>query len=96
MSMRIGKLTARQACYLVLGNRTTATDIARACVRHTTAGRLRAAGFAVIHTPGRVQNGTHCTVTWLQRGEESLWVPTAMARFDSCFNEGEGRPGDES
>ncbi len=63
LSVHRGALTPAEACERVRGHVTDAL-LARTCVRHTTAGALRAAGFAVLHTPGRITAGPHCSVIY--------------------------------
>jgi hypothetical protein len=68
----------------------TRAILERAGMRSTTAGTLRAAGFAVVHTPGAIVNGPHVSVVW--PGAQPLdqhvatWSPEVSAKFDSCFN----------
>ncbi|WP_459802605.1 hypothetical protein [Herbidospora sp. RD11066] len=73
----------------------TAHDLERAAVRYTSVGKLRAAGFAVVHTPGRVTNGCgadgeHVSVIWpvedpLVR-QDIPWPPDVAESFVQCFN----------
>ena len=54
LSMMRGKLTKAEACLRRNGGRPAhPADVERVGVRYTTAGELRDAGFAVIHTCGR-------------------------------------------
>ncbi len=55
LSMMRGELTVAEACMRRNGGRTAhPSDVERADVRYTTAGKLRTAGFAVVFTrPGR-------------------------------------------
>jgi hypothetical protein len=70
-------------------------DVAAAGVRYTTAGILRAAGFAVIHTPGRKgEDYGHVSAVWpadnpLDEPDPKWPVPVQEA-FAACFTEGEG------
>lgn len=59
--------------------------------RYTYAGRLREAGFTVIHTPGRLgsQKG-HVTIAWSDDVAQlyiTPWPIRVTETFDSCFNE---------
>jgi hypothetical protein len=101
ISLLTGKLTIEQAARYVLRSVFT-RDIERASVRYTTAGDLRKAGFAVLHTPGRIFAGcdgdlSHVSVIWpaddpVQR-QDIPWEPDVTASFTQCFNghEDEGR-----
>lgn len=72
----------------------TASVLARAGTRRTTAGRLRRAGFAVVHTPGVIADGPHVSVVWPRERplEEQVaaWSDAVSRAFDSCFNGKEG------
>jgi len=94
VSLLTGKLTIEQAARYVLSS-VFARDIQRASVRYTTAGDLRKAGFAVLHTPGRISAGcdgdlTHVSVIWpagdpVQR-QDIPWGPEVTDSFARCFN----------
>jgi hypothetical protein len=62
----------------------------RAGLRQTIAGKLRKAGFAVVHTPGAIANGPHVSVVWPATTPFELQEPACpdavSAEFDSCFN----------
>jgi hypothetical protein len=64
--------------------------LARAGLRQTTAGKLRKAGFAVVHTPGKIANGPHVSVVWPAsrpfEQQDPDWPDEVSTRFDSCFN----------
>jgi hypothetical protein len=70
--------------------RATRRDFRRARVRYTTAGVLRKAGFAVVHTPsGRINDDPHVSVVWpaeapLER-QDIPWPEEVKARFAQCF-----------
>lgn len=71
------------------------TDVERASVRYTTAGDLRAAGFAVIHTCGRKGEGNgHVSVVWPADqpldAPDPAWPAHVRKAFAACFTEGEG------
>lgn len=57
---------------------------------YATALRLREAGFAIVHTPGRIRGGVHATVVWPAddplNHQEVPWPPGVPALFDECFN----------
>jgi hypothetical protein len=62
-------------------------------VRYTTARRLRAAGFLVVHTPGRMgHQKAHVTVAWPSATGSELvatpWTTPVTDAFDQCFNDG--------
>jgi hypothetical protein len=95
LSVLIGRWSAGDAVRYVLPQPPAKEQLDRAVVRLTTAGTLRKAGFAVVHTPGRVKPGKHATVVWSQGDPIAQpvvpWSQTASEEFDSCFNkEGEG------
>lgn len=91
MSVQAYRATAQQMCEHVLGDRATDADRDVACVRHTTVGALRAEGFLVIHTPGKIRNSLHCTVIFPGSPQEEdndvTWTVTAARVFDACFNQ---------
>lgn len=73
----------------------TARALEAAAVRYTSAGRLRAEGFAVVHTPGRLLGrcGTasqHVSIVWPDddptNRQDIPWPPTVSKRFVRCFN----------
>lgn len=75
--------------YVLRGESPTRRRLARVALRHTTAGALRAAGFAVVHTTGRVRGNPHVSVVWpaTRPLQEQLvpWPSEVSARFDACF-----------
>jgi hypothetical protein len=92
VSLLRGKLTVEEATrYRFRRGGTAAIQAAaeRSDVRHTTGGQLRRAGFALVHTPGRMIDGAHVSVVWpaddpLER-QDIPWPDTVAARFASCF-----------
>ena len=84
VSLIRGRLTPGEAASLVRrqGGRYQVTD--RDKVRHTTAGRLRSAGFVVRSTPSRRIPG-HVSVEL--PNPEDVWDNSARSRFDDCFGE---------
>lgn len=88
-----GNLTRKAVCeYVRNGEPPTDRDLRRAGFRSTTAGRLREAGFAVVHTRSRAKDVGHASVCWPAddplRHQEIPWPPAVSARFNGCFNEG--------
>jgi len=77
-SMFIGACDVDQITRKVLGRPGQASDQ----VRHTTVGRLRAAGFVVTSTPG-LRNPDHVSVA--VPGNRVPWDHGEQERFDSCF-----------
>src|SRR5712664_2930870 len=100
LSVLRGAISAREVTqYVLQGKEPTDRQLAKARIRQTTAVELRLAGFAVVHTPGRVLDSAHCTVAWPDRdpleAPEVPWPPDVSERFDSCFNkEGEVKAGE--
>lgn len=93
LSIFVGHLSAEDATRLRLeatGQEPTARQLRDAAARHATALRLREAGFAVVHTPGRIRGGAHATVVWPAddplNHQEVPWPPGVPALFDECFN----------
>ncbi|MDQ2754278.1 MAG: hypothetical protein M3R71_01875 [Actinomycetota bacterium] len=84
VSLIRGRLSARDAASLVRrrGERYQVTDQDR--VRHTTARRLRSAGFVVRATPTRRIPGH---VSAEVQNPEDVWDNSARSRFDDCFDE---------
>jgi hypothetical protein len=95
VSLLIGKQTIEDALrYVLQGNPPTRQQLRQAVTRLTSVGKLRNAGFAVVHTPGRVRQGIHVSVVW--PGDDPLnrqdipWPGSVSEAFDSCFNEKRG------
>lgn len=60
VSMLIGRQSVEEAMrYVLMGNPPTRQQLNRAVVRLTSVGTLREAGFAAVHTPGRVRGRRH-------------------------------------
>lgn len=80
----------------VLRREPTDSDLRKSRIRRTTAAVLRAAGFAVVHTPGRVLHSPHCTIVWPDADPietpQVPWPAEVSERFEECFNDkgGEG------
>jgi hypothetical protein len=96
LSMLRGHVSVVEACdYRSSGVRLSAARLAKAATRQTTAGKLRAAGFAVVHTPGqRIKNGIHVSIIWPPGDplhvQRAPWPAEVSQRFAACFNkEGE-------
>jgi hypothetical protein len=95
VSLLMGEQTVEEALrYVLQGNPPTRRQLSQAVTRLTGAGQLRNAGFAVVHTPGRVRHGIHVSVVW--PGEDPLnrqdipWPGPVSGAFDSCFSEKRG------
>jgi hypothetical protein len=92
VSVLLGEWSVEDATrYVLMGKPPRRQQLSRAVARLTTVGRLRKAGFAVVHTPGHIKNGLHATVVWpaddpLLR-PEAAWPSEVSELFDSCFNE---------
>ena len=93
LSVLRGRISLEDAVRYVLKESPTEHDLRRARIRRTTVGELRLAGFAVVHTPGRVRgkDAIHCTVAWPETdpidASQVPWPAMASERFDACFNE---------
>lgn len=92
LSLLRGKQSTLEAArYVLRDDDPDPKRVARAGVRYSTAGALRKAGFAVVHTPGRIVEGTHVSVIW--PAEDPLevqtvpWPPDMGRLLDACFNE---------
>jgi hypothetical protein len=100
LSVLRGPISVMAAVRYVLPQEPTDGQLKNGRIRLTTAGSLREAGFAVVHTPGPVRRDEHCTVVWPDSEPLSSpqvpWPPEVSARFDSCFNEEEEVRTDES
>jgi len=96
VSVQRGKLTVAEASALRNGGAPAhPVDVAAAGVRYTTAGKLREAGFAVIHTPGiKGEESGHGSVVWPDANpldeQDRAWPPGVQSTFAACFTEGEG------
>jgi hypothetical protein len=92
VSLLLGEWSVEDATrYVLMGNPPTRGQLSRAAMRLTSAGKLRRAGFAVVHTPGRIKGGPHVSVIWPANDPLNdarvPWPPEVSERFDSCFNE---------
>ena len=100
LSVLRGEISLLEATRYVLPREPTEQDLQKARIRRTTAAALRRAGFAIVHTPGKVLGSVHCTVAWPAtdplENPQVPWPPEVSAAFDSCFNEGEEVNPDES
>jgi hypothetical protein len=97
VSVHRGAISLTEAC--IRRNRRNPVapqDIARAGIRRARAGDLRAADFAVIHTPGpkSTEPKGHVSVIWPPgdplNQREALWPPHVQEAFRACFTEVEG------
>lgn len=93
LSLLRGDVSVADACaYRSRLSKIPASKIAKAGRRQTTAGKIRAAGLAVVHTPGRVEGGPHVSVIWppddpIER-QVTPWPGDVPKAFAACFNEG--------
>jgi hypothetical protein len=91
LSMMRGELTVAEACMRRNGGHPAhPSDVERAGVRYTTAGELRGAGFAVIHTCGRKGEGYgHVSAVWPAANPldapDPAWPPHVQEAFAACF-----------
>ena len=96
ISVRRGKLTVAEASVARnAGNPVHPSDVAAAGVRYTSAGDLREAGFAVIHTPGiKGEESGHVSVIWPNMNpldeQDRVWPAEVQAALAACFTEEEG------
>lgn len=94
VSLLRGKLSAGEAMEYVLRERPTDVQQQNASVRVTTAGRLRDAGFGVIHTPGRIATSGHISVVWPAtmdaEHQQAPWPADVVDDFDECFTRNGG------
>lgn len=94
LSVMRGELTVAAACMRRNGGRPAhPSDVARAGVRYSTAGEIRSAGLAVIHTCGRKGEGYgHVSVIWPAANPldapDPAWPPAVREAFAACFTEG--------
>lgn len=90
MSLIFGEVNHQQASLLV-------TKMMQPCAdrRLTTAGRLRARNFRVVHSPTR-GNPLHVSVfpPEIAQGEPAEWGDTMAELFDECFTEEDKAGGD--
>lgn len=80
MSLIRGRLTAEEAGRARLG---LSRNPRRDAARHTTAGRLREAGFRVEHTPRLPGSPWHVSVFW----DHGIWDADVGKSFEACFGE---------
>ena len=94
MSLLRGLFTPHAAARTVRGSRLSDAELTSAGARYTTAGRLRKAGFAVVHTPLSVKKPDHVSVVWpdddpLNR-QDVPWPKPVVDAFNECFNDNMG------
>lgn len=98
LSMLRGDLSVAEACvYRSSRSKISAARLARASRRQTTAGKIRAAGLAVVHTPGpeeKDMGGMHVSIVWPPgdpvNRQVTPWPAEAPKAFAACFNENYG------
>ncbi|MCD0450585.1 hypothetical protein LO762_15500 [Actinocorallia sp. API 0066] len=82
--------------YVLRGESPTPKKLASVALRVTTAGRLREAGFAVVHTTGKIKDSPHVSVVFPAVRPfdefEVPWPPAVSERFGACFT-GDGERG---
>jgi hypothetical protein len=83
ISVIVGRLDSHAAAELVRTRDSTNPD--EDLARHTTVGRLRAAGFRVEHAPSR-KNPGHTRVCH-DSAPDGVWAPDVQELFDLCFDE---------
>src|ERR1022692_1294745 len=92
LSMLRGDVSVVEACdYRSNGVRVSVAKLAKAGRRQTTAGKIRAAGLAVVHTPGRrIKEGKHVSIVWPPGDpvhvQQAPWPPEVSQKFAACFN----------
>lgn len=92
LSMLRGDISIADACaYRSRMSKISAAKIAKAGRRQTTAGRIRAAGLVVVHTPGRKTDGIHVSIIWPPddpvNKRVTPWPADVRRAFAACFNE---------
>lgn len=93
-----GDVSVADACaYRSLRSKVSAAKLAKAGRRQTTAGRIRAAGLAVVHTPGpekKERGGIHVSIIWPAddpvNRQVTPWPADTPKAFTACFNEKAG------
>lgn len=94
LSMLRGDVTVAEACEYRSSTKVPAAKVAKAGRRQTTAAEVRAAGFAVVHTPGWIKNGLHVSIVWPSddpvHAQRVPWPPEVSKKFAACFNESRG------
>ena len=95
VSMMRGAISKAEACSRRNGgNPAASADVARAGIRYATAGDLREAGFAVIHTCMPKGEGYgHVSVIWPAANpldeQDPDWPAPVQEAFAACFTEQE-------
>lgn len=90
LSVFRGRVSARDATgYIKLGKQVEDWEKRRIRVRRLNVWKLRAAGLAVVHTPGRVAYPEHCSVVWPADDPLNIqiadWSPEVQVAFAACF-----------
>ncbi len=89
ISMILGEVDSSAAAMLVTRYLST-----HAITRVTTVGKLRSAGFRVVHSPTKA-NRLHVSVfpPVTRAGEQAEWDDEVAKQFNACFTEDEGGGG---
>lgn len=92
VSMLRGDVSVADACaYRSRLSSVSPAKLARAGRRQTTAGKIRAAGLAVVHTPGQIEGGPHVSIIWPPddpvNRQLTPWPADVPKAFAACFNE---------
>lgn len=90
LSVFRGRVSARDATnYIKFGKMVEEWEKRRIRVRRLGVGKLRAAGLAIVHTPGRVAYPEHCSVVWPASDPLNMqiadWPAEVQAAFAACF-----------
>jgi hypothetical protein len=90
LSVFRGQVSARDATsYIRIGKPVEEWEKRKIRVRYLHVGRLREAGLAVVHTPGRVAYPEHCSVVWPAddplNSQDAAWPPEIREGFNACF-----------
>jgi len=90
LSVFRGRVPARNATsYIRMGRPVEEWERRKIRVRFLHVGRLREAGLAVVHTPGRVASPEHCSAVWPAddplNSQVADWPPEIREGFNACF-----------
>jgi hypothetical protein len=97
-----GRVSARDATsYIRMGRPVEEWEKHKIRVRYLHVGRLREAGLAVVHTPGRVAYPEHCSVVWPAddplNSQVADWLPEIRQASTHALlvrkRDGENEPG---
>lgn len=89
VSVTLGKMTGAEAFMDSVGYEPSSKQAKALRERHAEVVDLRAAGFAVVHTPGYVTDRPHVSIVYPDTDPITTqthdWPASSRIKFDNCF-----------